>query len=166
MQLYILRHGIAEDARPGRSDSERALTPEGKEKLRRVLDRAKRAGTEPTLILTSPYVRAVETAKLAAQRLECRQALLETDALLPSSSPQAVWEEIRTHQRQEQLLLSGHEPLLSQLVAFLLDAPALQVDMKKGALVRLQLDRFSQEPHAVLVWMLTPKLAGSQTQKI
>jgi len=160
MQLYILRHGIAEDAGPGRSDEERALTGEGKDKLRRVLDRAQRAGTTPTLILTSPYVRAVQTARLAAQHLGCRHEPVETDALVPSGSPLRVWEEIRAHHAEEQLLLSGHEPLLSQLVSYLLDSPALAVDMKKGAMVRIQLERFGPEPHGILVWMLTPKLAG------
>ena len=160
MQLYILRHGIAEDAGPGRSDEERALTGEGKDKLRRVLDRARRAGTTPTLILTSPYVRAVQTARLAAQHLGCRHEPVETDALVPSGSPLRVWEEIRAHHAEEQLLLSGHEPLLSQLVSYLLDSPALAVDMKKGAMVRIQLERFGPEPHGILVWMLTPKLAG------
>jgi phosphohistidine phosphatase len=160
MQLYILRHGISEDAGPGRSDEERALTGEGKDKLRRVLDRARRAGTTPTLILTSPYVRAVQTARLAAQHLGCRHEPVETDALVPSGSPLRVWEEIRAHHAEEQLLLSGHEPLLSQLVSYLLDSPALAVDMKKGAMVRIQLERFGPEPHGILVWMLTPKLAG------
>lgn len=160
MQLYVLRHGIAEDARPGRSDEERALTPEGKEKLRRVLDRAHRAGTAPTLILTSPYVRAVQTAKLAAQRLGCRHEPVEIEALVPSGSPQRVWEEICARHNEEQLLLSGHEPLLSQLVSYLLDSPTLAVDMKKGAMVRIHLERFGPDPHGILVWMLTPKLAG------
>ncbi len=160
MQLYVLRHGIAEDAGPGRADSVRALTSEGKEKLRRVLDRAKRADVAPTLILTSPYVRAVETAKIAAQRFECSKAPVQTDVLLPFGSPERVWEEICAHHEEEQILLAGHEPLLGQFVSFVLDSPALRVDFKKGALVRIHVDRFGPSPRGVLVWMLTPKLAG------
>ena len=48
MQLYLLRHGIAEAGLPGHPDAERALTGEGREKLRRVLKRARSAGAEPT----------------------------------------------------------------------------------------------------------------------
>ena len=62
MQIYLLRHGIAEDAKPGRPDSERALTDEGRAKLRRVLKRARTADVTPSLILSSPYRRAMETA--------------------------------------------------------------------------------------------------------
>ena len=69
MQIYILRHGIAEDAGPGQSDSERALTSEGKKKLRNVLRAAHEAGVTPALILTSPLKRAVQTAELAAEIL-------------------------------------------------------------------------------------------------
>ena len=74
--------------------------------------------------------------------------------------PERVWEEICAHHDEEQILLTGHEPLLGQFVAFVLDSPALRVDFKKGALVRIHVDRFGPAPHGVLVWMLTPKLAG------
>ena len=54
VSIYLLRHAIAEDARPGMSDRERALTDEGRERLRRVLKRARAAGVVPSLILSSP----------------------------------------------------------------------------------------------------------------
>jgi phosphohistidine phosphatase len=64
VQIYLLRHGIAENTTP---DSERALTPEGREKLRRVLARARAADVALSLILSSPYRRAIETAEIAAE---------------------------------------------------------------------------------------------------
>jgi phosphohistidine phosphatase len=159
MQIYLLRHGIAEDAKPGRSDAERRLTEEGKEKLRRVLERARAADVSPSLILTSPLVRAVETAEIAAEVLGYKEKLMRTKALEPSASPPQVWEEIRSHKNEAQLLLAGHEPLFSQVAAYLLRSPALQVDMKKGALVRIDVDGFGSEPRGELKWMLTPKIA-------
>jgi phosphohistidine phosphatase len=160
MEVYLLRHGIAEVGRPGHPDSERALTAEGKKKLREVLGVARGAGVEPTLILTSPYRRAVQTAELAAEVLEYRGDLLRTEALVPESSAEAVWEELRIHKDQEQVLLAGHEPLFSMLTAFLLGCGNLQVDFKKGALVRIDVDRFGAAPSGVLKWMLTPKVPG------
>jgi phosphohistidine phosphatase len=156
MEIYILRHGIAEQAQAGRPDSERALTEAGRHKLRQVLQRAAAAGVSPSLILTSPYQRALETARLAAQVL--RGEVLESQALLPGSTPEEVWTEICTHRRVDALLLAGHEPLLGHTVAYLLGSPGLQVDMKKAALVRLDLDSFSGAPHGVLKWMLAPRL--------
>jgi len=69
MQIHLGRHGIAEDAKPGGSDAERKLTEEGKQKLRRVLKRARDTGVSPSLIATSPLVRAAETAEIADYRL-------------------------------------------------------------------------------------------------
>ncbi len=162
MQIYILRHGIAEDGHAGQPDSERALTSEGKKKLRNVLRVAREAGVAPSLILTSPYRRAVQTAQLAAEMLEYTGNLLRTRALEPDSHPQTVWEEIRVHKDQEQILLAGHEPLFSALTAYLLGCPSLQIDFKKGALACVEIDRFAAEPRGVLKWIVTPKLAANQ----
>ena len=62
MKIYLLRHGIAENGRPNQPDSERALTGEGRDQLRETLAVARKADTAPSLIITSPYRRAVETA--------------------------------------------------------------------------------------------------------
>src|SRR5262249_54848302 len=159
MLIYILRHGIAEDGQP---DSERALTSEGKKKLRNVLRVAREAGVGPSLILSSPYRRAVQTAQLAAEILGYTGSLLRTHALEPGSHPQTVWEEIRVHKDEEQILLAGHEPLFSALTAYLLGCPNLQIDFKKGALACVELGHFSAEPRGVLKWILTPKLAVNQ----
>lgn len=159
MQLYILRHGIAEDGVAAQPDSERALTAEGKKRLRPVLRLAQKAGVSPSLIVSSPYRRAVETAELAAKILEYKGDVLRSKSLVPSGSPAAVWQEIRVHKEEPQLLLSGHEPLFSSLTAYLLASPNMQVDFKKGAIARVDLDHFGPEPHGVLKWMLLPKLA-------
>lgn len=160
MQIYLLRHGIAENRGSGGTDAERALTGEGKEKLRRVLDRARAAGAEPTLILSSPLVRAVQTAGLAAEVLGYKGKIVRTDALLSEATPEALWAEIRSRRGEEAVLLAGHEPHMSLSVAYLLGTPTLTVEMKKGALVRIDVDRLSGEPRGALKWMLTAALAG------
>ncbi len=159
MQIYLLRHGIAEDAKSGQPDPERALTGEGRDKLRRVLRRAGAADVELSLILSSPYRRAVETAELAAETLGYKGKVEKTPKLVPDASPYDTWEEIRAHKDEKAILLASHEPLMSSLAAFLLDTPALQIDMKKAALVRVDCDRLGPKPKAVLKWMLTPALA-------
>jgi len=154
-----LRHGIAEDAAPGGTDAGRALTQEGKRKLRGVLESARRAGVQPDVILTSPLKRALETAEIAASVLGGKNESVRTNTLVPSSSPERVWKEIRAR-KAESVLLAGHEPLLSILVAFLLGCPALAVRMKKGALVAIEVEPGEAQPHGVLLWMLTAKLTG------
>ncbi|MCU1237082.1 MAG: putative phosphohistidine phosphatase, SixA [Candidatus Solibacter sp.] len=156
MQIYLLRHGIAEDARAGQPDSERALTSEGRDKLRRVLKRARSAELDPTTILSSPYRRAVETAAVAAEVLGYKGDIVRVQALTPEASPHDTWQEIRDRQDERSILLASHEPLMSSLTAFLLDSPSLMVDMKKAALVRIDVERVGPKPRGILKWMLTP----------
>ena len=160
MQIYLLRHGIAEDAKPGQSDADRALTSEGRDKLRRVLKRARAADVEPSLILSSPLKRAIETAEIASDVLKYKGEIVRTRALEPEAPPEQAWEEIRNRKTEAAILLAGHEPHMSSALAFLLDCPGLQVDFKKGALARLDCDRFGPRPKCVLKWLLTPSLAG------
>jgi phosphohistidine phosphatase len=156
MQIYLLRHGIAEDAKPGGPDAERALTGEGRDRLRRVLKRARAADLDPSLILSSPYRRAVETAAVAAEVLGYKGEIVRTRALVPEASPSDAWEEIRNRKDERAILLASHEPLMSSMAAFLLDSPALRLEMKKAALVRIDCERFGPKAAGVLKWMLTP----------
>jgi phosphohistidine phosphatase len=160
MEIYLLRHAAAEDAPPGMKDADRALTPEGREKLKRVLKRAKHVGVEPGVILSSPYRRALETAEMAAEVLGYKRKVVLTEALVPNASPHDVWQEIRSRKDEAAILLSSHEPLMSATVSLFLGNPAMLVDMKKSALVRLDCDRFGPEPRGILKWMLTPATAG------
>jgi phosphohistidine phosphatase len=157
MELYLLRHGIAEDN--AATDADRQLTEEGRQKLRRVMKRAAAAGVSPSLILSSPYKRAVETAEIAASELGYKEKILRVVSLIPDSSPPSVWSEIREHRDESAILLAGHEPLFSATVAYLLGSTQEMVDFRKAALVRIDVHNFGASPQGVLQWMLTPKLA-------
>jgi phosphohistidine phosphatase len=159
MEIYLLRHGIAEERAATGRDADRRLTEEGRQKLRRVLERAHQAGTAPSLILTSPLRRALETAEIAGRELGYEGKLVRTAALVPSSSPQAVWEEIRLHRDERAILLAGHEPLFSATVAHLLGSTREMVQFRKGAIARIDVQAFGAAPAGVLQWMLPPKLA-------
>jgi phosphohistidine phosphatase len=160
MELYVIRHGIAEDARAGSPDSARELTDEGREKVAAVAKMARRAGVEPSLIISSPYVRAVQTAKVAAEEFGYSGHVLKTETLVPFGTPKSVWDELRDHAGEAAILVAGHEPLLSQLVAYLLGAPSTEVEMKKATLVRIDLSAARPIPKGTLRWMITARLAS------
>jgi phosphohistidine phosphatase len=159
MELYLLRHGVAEDRSPSGRDADRRLTEDGKKKLRKVLARALKAGVAPTLILSSPLTRAMETAEIAARELAYHSEIVRTPALTPDSSPADVWAEVRAHRDEPSILLAGHEPLFSATVAAVLGSARAMVDFKKGALVRIDFSTIGAEPRGVLQWMLTAKLS-------
>lgn len=160
MEIYLFRHGIADAPASGVADADRALTAEGREKLNRVLNHARAAGVEPTLILSSPLKRALQTAEMAAEILTYRGRIVRTEALLSEAAPEALWEELRNRRGENAVLAAGHEPHLSMCAAYLLGCTAINIDMKKGALLRIDVARPSAEPQGVLKWMLTPALAG------
>jgi len=161
MEVYILRHGIAEEVGPGGSDAKRALTPKGRQKLRQVLRLAHAAAVRPSLILTSPLLRAVQTAEVAAEIFAYQHELVQTPALLPMGSPQEVWQELRARKNEQAPLLVGHEPSLSHIAGYLLGTPNLRIELRKAGLVRIDLEKFGAAPSGILQWILAPKLASA-----
>lgn len=159
MQIYLLRHGIAEEVSANGVDHDRQLTPDGRRRLASVFRRAAAAGVDPSVILTSPLIRARQTADLAAKALGGKAEIVETRVIEPGGDPELVWNEIRLYRTEAQLLLCGHQPLFSRLGAYLLDAPSLDIDFKKGALLRVDCESLGPRPRGALKWFLVPKLA-------
>lgn len=158
MQLYLLRHGRAEHRAASGRDADRVLTPEGIGQLRRVLKLAHHAGVLPSLILSSPLARAIQTAEIAGQELEYPGEIGRTTSLVPESSPSLVWDEIRVHSAEPALLVVSHEPLLSSVVASLLGSPRPMMHFAAGGLARIDIDAFGAQPAGVLEWMIAPDL--------
>src|SRR5215472_12476108 len=102
MNVSILRHGTAEDTAPGKTDAERRLTKEGKRELKAVLQLARKSGIAPDVILTSPLTRALETARVAEDELQC-QSTVETKSLLPDVAPAQVWREVRARRNAKEI---------------------------------------------------------------
>lgn len=158
MELYILRHGIAEDGL-GKRDEDRELTGRGRDELQSLLRLAALARVRPSLILTSPLVRAVQTAEIAAAELGYKGELYPSRALTPEADPWDTWADVRVHREESSILLASHNPLCSRLPGFLLSSPAMQVHFDKGAMVCVELSALGAEPRGVLRWMLTPRFA-------
>jgi phosphohistidine phosphatase len=141
-------------------DADRALTPEGKKKLREVLQVARRAEVRPELILTSPFKRARETAEIAADVLGYKGQVASSVHITPMGDVREAWAELRTMKDVPSILVSSHEPFCSLMFSYLLGCSHLMVDVKKGAMMRIDVADFGAQPRGVLKWMLTPKLAG------
>jgi phosphohistidine phosphatase len=159
MRLNLFRHGIAETSARSGHDADRVLTEEGREKVRNVVRRARAAGMWPTVILSSPFARALETAQISAKVLGQEDEVLTSNAFIPEASPEEAWAEIRTHKTQPEVLVASHQPLCGALTAFLLNSPALAVDFRKSALLCIDLEGAGARPRGVLQWLLTAKLA-------
>jgi len=161
MDLYILRHGIAvEPGTPGyETDADRPLTPEGERKLRQIADAMRALELSFDLILSSPYLRARQTAEIVAATLGARKRLEMSDALTPSGSIKKLVELLKRREPSpESVLLVGHEPYLSELISLLLSGKeSFAVVMKKGGLCKLTTESLKPGRCATLQWLLTPK---------
>ena len=162
MHLYLLRHGIAVEAQAGASDATRALTSDGRRKLRKVLKAVAEAKVKPTLMWSSELKRAIQTAEVAKAVLGYQGEILRTKALAPGADAEQVWEEIRVHRDEASLMLVGHNPQFDQLAPYLLGASHLVVDFKKGAIMRIDIEGFGARPRGTLCWYLTAKLSSSR----
>ena len=161
MNVYILRHGIAAepDAETFANDAERPLTPEGECKLRQATKAMKALGLSFDLILSSPYLRARQTAEIVAKAFDARKQLEFTDTLAPGGSSKKLIELLsRRAPPPQDVLLSGHEPYLSELISRLLSGSEhLAINLKKGSLCKLAIESLKHGRCASLEWLLTPK---------
>ncbi len=159
MMLYILRHGVAEDAPPGVDDGERRLTPRGREKLRGVAAGIRAMRLQLDLMLTSPMARAAETAEIVAAAYGNRPAPQIVAALAQGVAPIESISALKSFENHDHVMIVGHEPGLSAVAAILLaGAPrGLSLDLKKGGLVGLRLPDGFERAGAQLCWMFTSR---------
>jgi phosphohistidine phosphatase len=162
MKLYLVRHAIAEEVgTPGyEDDSLRPLTEKGRDKMRKIAAALKDLGVKPDLIVSSPYVRASQTASVLAKELKYRGEIAYSDSLLPTGEPNDMIGEINEKYSMDELMLVGHEPSLSSLAGVLLTGdPGLSINIKKGGACCLLLDDRHYDRKATLEWLVTPKIS-------
>ena len=161
-KLYFLRHGLAgQHGDPQyKDDSLRPLTEQGRKKMRRAAQGMQALGLTFDAILSSPYVRARQTAEIVAQTLRPQYTKIHfTDNLANAAPIKKLLKEAQIHfPKSKKILFVGHEPHLSQLVSCLLKCKnPLPVDFKKGGLCCLSMPQPLIHETAILNWLLTSK---------
>lgn len=160
MQLYIVRHGIAVEREDPKCppDPERFLTPEGIEKTRQVAKGVAEIGVAPDLLLSSPYVRAFQTAEVFADELEYpKNKIRRTDLLLPGAEPLQLFRELSKDKELSAVFLFGHAPHLDDVIATSLGSRHHISSLKKAGVALVELKRMVP-PSGELVWLAIPKL--------
>jgi phosphohistidine phosphatase len=154
VELYFLRHGIAADTGPeGTGDAGRPLTVEGIEKLRAEARGLHRLGVQLDALLSSPLVRAKQTAAIIARELKLELRL--TDALSPGCGLEQLLGLLAEERGAERVMVVGHEPDFSTLIGELTGGS--RVLLKKGGLARVDLEILAGGS-GTCVWLLSPRV--------
>lgn len=151
MRLLLMRHGVAEDAGPatGFRDEPRALTADGAARMEVAARGVARLGLGIEVVVSSPLVRCRQTASIVAGALGL--GVTEDDRLRPGADLERVADLLLEHPDAGTVLLCGHQPDMSGLVAELTGG---MVAFRKGTLAVLEMDR--PRPHGAHLSALYP----------
>ena len=158
LALYLIRHGLAADRGKDYPDeSKRPLTNAGIAALRKEASALADLEVAFDLIISSPLVRAKQTADVIAQGLPGKPSVILSDALSPAGSQSSLFQELAKHMRKASIALVGHEPNMGELAARLLGAKGA-IEFKKGAVCRIDFEVFPPKGLGTLRWLATPRM--------
>jgi phosphohistidine phosphatase len=161
MDLYLVRHAVAFDFDPSQwpDDSRRPLTPEGQKRFGRSARGLKALVPSVDVVLSSPWVRAWQTAELLESEAGWPRAVA-CDALESGRAPAEVLQALQPYAGYSAIVLVGHEPSLHELASYLLtaDTSHAQIEMRKGGVARLEVGDGLRPGAGRLQWLLPPKV--------
>jgi phosphohistidine phosphatase len=156
--LYFLRHGRAEHT-AGKEDGDRRLTEEGQAQLRGAAPLWKRLNLRPHLILTSPLVRAVETAELLVVGLGSKHAPVIDHRLSPGAGWPEMAQAMADRPPAQRVLFVGHNPDMTSVVELLTGAESIR--LRPGGLACVEFPGTPEPGQGELAWLLDPDLYAS-----
>ena len=161
MELYLIRHGLADErGEAWPDDGKRPLTEDGLVKLRKSARGLSRLDVSFDVIVTSPLVRARQTAEAIAGGLDPHPHIVTAESLAPGGSIAAVLADLEKHVKRERVALVGHEPGIGELAARLIGSRHA-IPFKKGAVCRIDVEGMPPEGPGDLRWLVTPRILTS-----
>ena len=145
MDLYLVRHGVAIDREDPKSppEAERFLTQEGLVKTRSAAKGFAALGQKPKLVISSPWVRARQTAEIFMEELKTDVSRLAfSDALLWDANPVLLVQELALRRTLSSVMCVGHAPHLDHFVAYCIGTKTPFTMLKKSSLVHISIEQF------------------------
>jgi phosphohistidine phosphatase len=156
-ELILLRHAKS-DWRVGTTDEDRPLSRRGRQAARIMGRVLTLAGKAPDLVLTSPALRAAETARLAAEAGAWEAPIVTRQSLLPGSPAEVLAAVREAAGEAQRVLVVGHEPTCSETAAALLGGGTLRMATAAAACIEFASWEELGRGQGVLLWMLSPRL--------
>ena len=158
MDCVLFRHGIAVERDEWEGlDGNRPLTERGAMRVAQAAAGLKRLDVQPTLVLSSPLIRALETAKIVHRSLRVRSAIRIVDELLPDAPSNRLLSVLRDLPPESCVLCVGHEPHLGMAVSVLLSGrSSASFPFKKAGACLIELSILAKPGQGVLRWWFPP----------
>jgi phosphohistidine phosphatase len=158
MMVYLLRHAIAvERGTASYPNDDRPLTEDGKDKMAKAAKAIAKLVDDVDVILSSPMIRAHDTASIAAQVMAAEHKLEICRELAPGSSLKNLLSYLSKYKGLSSIMIVGHEPDLGYLASALLGSNDSIIEFKKGALCAIEVSALSVKGKGILKWHLQPK---------
>ena len=159
MNLYLLRHAKSEPRSDiFKPDRKRPISLEGEKIMRKAAEAMLESGLDLDLIITSPYVRTLQTAQILAKVYATDKLWTSPNLAVEGDQQKLIGEINDNYPSLQNIILVGHEPFLSTLMSTLLTGTeGLEVDFKKSGLAKLAIEDLRYGKCAKLEWLLTPR---------
>jgi len=157
MNIYLIRHGDAENISKGIKDYERKLTHEGELRMKKAAAFWKNIVPEFDLIISSPYIRALQTAKIIASVYSIKKEVI-TDKRLGCGSGTEDLIELANVFAAADIAIVGHQPDLSNHTSILISGNGAYVDYKKGTIAKISFHNKVKEGKGVLEFLIPPNI--------
>lgn len=153
-ELYLIRHGVAAERGPEwPDDAKRPLTEEGIARMKKAARGLKRLDVRLDVVVSSPLVRARQTAEVVAGVFDEMSPLVLTTSLAPGGRYADLLADLQKQVRHTRIALVGHEPDLGRLAARLAGSRRA-FEFKKGAVCRIDVDALPPERSGTMRWFL------------
>jgi len=161
MFIYFLRHASAGTKKfpTTEQDEKRPLDAKGIAQSKRVGKLLSALDVEPEAFISSPLVRAVQTAELVAAQMRPEPSITLDDALRPEASYEQFQDLLQHYAKRKSIIVTGHNPNESEFLSYLISGGTTKnaVELKKGAVAKVEY----KAGHGTLHWCITPKVLGT-----
>ena len=155
MNIILFRHGDAEDHSPGINDAGRKLTPKGEAITRQNVNLIKQLTGTPDYIVSSPLLRARQTAEIIAAEMNYTSEILVDEKLSSGSESNDVID-IANYLDAPNILFVGHQPDLSKHVSYMISSSGAAVEFRKSSAAKISFSKKAAPGRGVLEFLIPP----------
>jgi phosphohistidine phosphatase len=153
INLYLIRHSDAEKVNPSKPDFERELTPDGEKLIFNAAKGWTKLITPFDIIVTSPFIRAVQTSEIIADVFGYKKKIIENKKLSSGCKPEEFLEAVY-HLEGKNIGVVGHAPDLSVITSALISSSGAFIDFKRGMIAKVSFEGWIKLSKGLLEFLI------------